>query len=105
MPMLQLVQVTDVAPPKEYDPALQGPVGLPSPKDAQYMPGKHDEHDDCPVTFCWVPTGQATQAEETAPPVEYEPAWHVPDTEPSPEEAQYLPGSQDLQPLESGAFW
>ena len=38
--MLQLVQETAVAPPNEYDPALQGPVGLLSPKDPQYIPGE-----------------------------------------------------------------
>ena len=111
MPTPQLVQAAAVAPPKEYEPALQGPVGLLSPKDPQYMPGKHGAHDDCPVTFCCVPTGQATQAAEAAPPVEYEPVWHKPDTDPSPEDAQYLPGSHrvhiadDAPPGEYVPIW
>ena len=87
MPTLQLVQEGAVAPPKEYDPALQGPVGLLSPKDPQYMPGKHGAHDDCPGSFCCVPTGQATQADD-APPGEYVPIWHKPLTAARPVDKQ-----------------
>ena len=93
MPMMQLVQLLAAAPPKEYDPALQGPVGALRPNEAQYMPAKHGKHDDCPVIFCCIPTEQAMQEAETAPPVEYEPAWHEPETDPRPDVAQYLPES------------
>ncbi len=109
--MLQLVQLSAVAPPNEYDPALQGPVGTLSPNVAQYIPGKHGAHEDCPVMFCWVPTGQAVQEAATAPPVENEPVWHGPDTDPRPEEAQYLPGShrvhmaEDAPPEEYVPIW
>jgi hypothetical protein len=93
VPAAQLVHASAVAPLDEYDPALQGPVGALRPRDAQYMPAEHGVHADCPVTFCCVPTGQGRHETETAPPVEYAPAWQGPDTEPSPEVAQYLPGS------------
>jgi hypothetical protein len=91
--MVQLRQPIAVAPPDEYDPALHGPVGALRPDVAQYMPGKHGAHEDCPVIFCCVPTAHAMQVEEIAPPEENEPAWHAPDTDPRPDEAQYLPGS------------
>ena len=93
MPMMQLVHESADAPLIEYDPALQGPVGALRPRDAQYIPAEHGAHEDCPVMFCSVPTGQGRHVTETAPPVEYEPAWHGPDTDPSPDVAQYLPGS------------
>jgi hypothetical protein len=109
--MLQLVQAEAVAPPTEYDPDLQGPVEKLSPKDPQYIPGEHGVQDACPVASCCVPMGQATHAIETAPPEENEPAWQGPDTDPRPDEAQYLPGSHrvhmadDAPPEEYVPIW
>ena len=96
MPMMQLVHESAEAPLIEYDPALQGPVGALRPRDAQYMPTKQGKHKDCPVLFCCVPMAHALHEAATAPPVENEPAWQLPETDPSPVFAQYLPGSHSV---------
>ena len=38
----------------------------------------------------------AMQSAATAPPVENEPAWQLPETDPSPVFAQYFPGSHSV---------
>ena len=45
------------------------------------------------------------QEDVLAPEAEYDPAGHHPEMAVNPVPAQYFPGSQGVQPLESAAFW
>ena len=91
------MQDTLMAPPGEYEPTWQLPDTAVKPGPSQYIPAPQARQAPCPVNGWYEPGLQGVQVMALAPPPEYDPTWHSPETTDSPSCAQYLPGSQGVQ--------